>query len=304
MDYEGWDGLSCTRGDMVHNVGVGRCVRHRGAEQCGGPREKNPVADDPELGVHVLRTSARWELATHPLGETTNALHVGHYENHNPGHSPWLHFAKRLKRELGYPIGLVPCAYGGAPLRWWNPEENGALFTNMLEMLADYDIHPRAVLWYQGEAEGYEDSAQTYLERFAAFVRHTRAALGQPELPFLTVQLNRCMEGPSEKLDRQWGMVREAQRQAWHTLEHVTVVPAADLALYDFIHNASEGNLVVGATVRPRRAGRIATGAMWTGWRRSRNPWFRLPRDTVTVRFSRIRNWLNPFGRARGPAAL
>ncbi len=96
----------------------------------------------------------------------------------------------------------------------------------MLEMLADYDIHPRAVLWYQGEAEGYEDSAQTYLERFAAFVRHTRAALGQPELPFLTVQLNRCMEGPSEKLDRQWGMVREAQRQAWHTLEHVTVVPA------------------------------------------------------------------------------
>lgn len=70
----------------------------------------------------------------------------------------------------------------------------------MLEMLADYDIHPKAVLWYQGEAEGYEDSAQTYLERFAAFVRHTRAALGQPELPFLTVQLNRCMEGPSEKL--------------------------------------------------------------------------------------------------------
>ena len=23
MDYEGWDGLSCTRGDMVHHVGVG-----------------------------------------------------------------------------------------------------------------------------------------------------------------------------------------------------------------------------------------------------------------------------------------
>ena len=152
MDYEGWDGLSCTRGDMVHNVGVGDVFVIAGQSNAAG-RAKNPVADDPELGVHVLRTSARWELATHPLGETTNALHVGHYENHNPGHSPWLHFAKRLKRELGYPIGLVPCAYGGAPLRWWNPEENGALFTNMLEMLADYDIHPRAVLWYQGEAE-------------------------------------------------------------------------------------------------------------------------------------------------------
>ena len=138
---------------MVHNVGVGDVFVIAGQSNAAG-RAKNPVADDPELGVHVLRTSARWELATHPLGETTNALHVGHYENHNPGHSPWLHFAKRLKRELGYPIGLVPCAYGGAPLRWWNPEENGALFTNMLEMLADYDIHPRAVLWYQGEEIG------------------------------------------------------------------------------------------------------------------------------------------------------
>ena len=112
----------------------------------------------------------------------------------------------------------------------------------MLDMLAD--IHPRAMLWYQGEAEGYGNSAQTYLARFAAFVRHTRGA-GPANLPFLTVQLNRCMEG-LEALDRQWGMVREAQRQAWHTLEHVAVVPAADLALYDFIHNASEGNLVVG----------------------------------------------------------
>ncbi len=39
MDYEGWDGLSCTRGDMVQQCGRGRCVRHRGAEQCGGPRK-------------------------------------------------------------------------------------------------------------------------------------------------------------------------------------------------------------------------------------------------------------------------
>ena len=94
----------------------------------------------------------------------------------------------------GIPSALFH-ALTAAPLRWWNPEENGALFTNMLEMLADYDIHPRAVLWYQGEAEGYEDSAQTYLERFAAFVRHTRAALGQPELPFLTCLLytSRCV---------------------------------------------------------------------------------------------------------------
>ena len=117
MDYEGWDGLSCTRGDMVHSIGVGDVFVIAGQSNAAG-RAKNPVADDPELGVHVLRSSARWELATHPLGETTQAVHVGHYENHNPGHSPWLHFAKRLKHELAFPMGLVPCAYGGAPLPW------------------------------------------------------------------------------------------------------------------------------------------------------------------------------------------
>lgn len=299
MEYEGWDGLSCTRGDMVHNIGVGDVFVIAGQSNAAG-RAKNPVADDPELGVHVLRPNARWELATHPLGETTGAVHVGNYENHNPGHSPWLHFAKRLKRELGYPIGLVPCAYGGAPLRWWNPEENGALFRNMLEMLADYALRPKAVLWYQGEAEGFENSAETYLARFSAFVHATREALQMPELPFFTVQLNRCMENPGEALDRQWGIVREAQRQARYALAHVAVVPAADLALYDFIHNSAEGNLVVGE--RCARAALALCYGRSIDWEAPEPESARLTApDTVELRLSRVRNWLNPF---EVPAAL
>lgn len=293
MDYEGWDGLSCTRGDMVHHIGVGDVFVIAGQSNAAG-RSKNPVSDEPELGVHVLRTSAVWELAAHPLGETTGAVHVGHFENHNPGHSPWLHFAKRLKKELGYPIGLVPCAYGGAPLRWWNPEENGALLDNMLRMLADYDLHPKAVLWYQGEAEGFENAAETYLERFGAFVKHTREALKQPGLPFITVQLNRCVENPGEALDRQWGMVREAQRQAWHTLTNVWVVPASDMALYDFIHNSSEGNLVIGE--RCARAALCECYGREIDWMAPEpESAVRTAPDTVTLRLSRIRNWLNPF---------
>ena len=132
MEYQGWDGLSSTRGDMIHNIGVGDVFVVAGQSNAAG-RAKNPVEDAPELGVHLLRDSGVWDLATHPLGETTGSVHQGHFENHNPGHTPWLHFAKLLKRELGYPIGIVMSAYGGAPLRWWNPEENGALYFNMLE---------------------------------------------------------------------------------------------------------------------------------------------------------------------------
>ena len=71
----------------------------KGADQCGGSRKK-PVADAPELGVYMLRASARWEFATHPLGEMTNALQVGHYEKHTPGHSPRPHFTDRRAAAL------------------------------------------------------------------------------------------------------------------------------------------------------------------------------------------------------------
>ena len=97
-----------------------------------------------------------------------------------------------------------------------------------------------------GEAEGYEKAADTYLERFARFVRRLREDLGRPDLPVLTAQLNRCMTPCDTDLDRQWGMVRQAQREAARQLENVWVVPAIDLPLYDFIHNSAQGNLVLG----------------------------------------------------------
>ncbi|MEG1752284.1 MAG: sialate O-acetylesterase [Christensenella sp.] len=298
MEYEGWNGLSVTRGDMVHNIGVGDIFVIAGQSNAAG-RAKGPIEDLPELGVHVLRSSGEWELATHPLGETTAAVHIGNFENHNPGHSPWIHFAKRLKHELGYPIGLVPCAYGGAPLRWWNPEENGALFTNMLEMLNDYNIKPKAVLWIQGEAEGYENSANTYLERFTAFVNATREKLSA-ELPFITAQINRCTNSSNEELDRSWGIVREAQRKAMYTIKSLATVPTNDLNLYDFIHNSSEANLVVG-----ERCARAALAIVYgkdIDWQAPEPLKItQTAPDTIVVTFKRIRNWLNPYD---VPAAL
>ena len=293
MEYAGWDGLSCTRGDMVHHIGVGDVYVIAGQSNAAG-RAKAPVEDAPDLNVHVMRSSGQWDLATHPLGETTGAVYTGHYENHNPGHSPWLHFAKRLSRELGYPIGLVPCAYGGAPLRWWNPEENGALLRNMLNMLENGALCPRAVLWVQGEAEGFEDSAETYLYRFGRFAAALRGALSAPQLPFVTVQINRCMTESSEKMDRQWGIVRQAQRQAWHSMENVLLVPSQDVALYDFIHNSAQGNLVIGE--RCARAVLAEYFGKPYDWKAPEiESAVKTAPDTVEIRFSRIRNWVNPY---------
>lgn len=293
MDYEGWDGLSVTRGDMVHHIGIGDIFVIAGQSNAAG-RSKNTVYDSPEPGVHLLRNSGCWDLASHPLNETTNAIYTGHFENHNPGHSPYLHFAKQLKKELGYPIGLVNCAYGGSPLRWWRPEENGTLFDNMMGMLKENNISPRGILWYQGEADAFEKSAETYLERFGGFVGHMRDALGGRQLPVFTVQLNKCTMASDDELDRQWGMLREAQRRAANEIPFVYVVPSADLAVYDFIHNSSESNLVIG-----ERSARAVLSVLY-----SRNYNWKAPEaasakkieaDAVSVEFEGILNWINTF---------
>ncbi|MEN6419603.1 MAG: sialate O-acetylesterase [Clostridiaceae bacterium] len=293
MDYEGWDGLSCTRGDMVHHIGVGDVFVIAGQSNAAG-RAKDPVEDAPEIGVHLLRDSGKWDLAAHPLGETTGSVHLGHFENHNPGHTPWLHFAKILKRALGYPIGLVMCAYGGSPLRWWNPAENGALTKNMLEMLADYDLHPKAMLWYQGEAEGFENSAETYFDRFSAFVASVRSALNQPELPVITFQLNRQFCECGLELDRQWGIVRQAQADAMHRLKNVWTLATQDVAMFDFIHNGASGNLVLG-----ERAAKCALANLYGKQRDWKAPEVTkavlTAPDTVELFFDRIYNWINPF---------
>ncbi len=293
IDYDGWDGLSVTRGDMIHHIGVGDIFVIAGQSNAAG-RSKNPVFDNPELGVHLMRNSGNWDLASHPLNETTNSVYTGHYENHNPGHCPYLHFAKLLKKELGYPIGLINCAYGGSPLRWWNPDENGALFNNMINMLKENNISPKGILWYQGEADAFESTTDTYLERFRNFVMYTRKVLNNQKLPLITVQLNRCTMPSNENMDRQWGMLREAQRRAAHEIPEVYVIPSTDLALYDFIHNSSESNLVIG-----ERSAKSVLSILYSreyNWKAPEavNP-TKLGDDIVSVELSGILNWINTY---------
>ncbi|MDR1060120.1 MAG: sialate O-acetylesterase [Clostridiales bacterium] len=298
MEHDGWDGLSVTRGDMVHHIGVGDVFVVAGQSNACG-RALTPVEDPPELGVHMFRCSGRWDLAAHPLDEATGAVYFGNYSNHNPGHSPFLHMAKRLRRALGCPIGLVMAPYGGSPLSWWNPEENGALTENMLEMLRDARVAPRAMIWYQGEAEGYVDGAEDYLERFSAFVAGARARLGQPDLPVFTVQLNRCLNEVSERLDRAWGMVREAQRAAAARLPGVFVVPANDLPLYDAAHLSPEANMRLGDRLADAMLCELhGRGAPWRAPEADRA--VRLSPCRARLGFSHVQNRLDAFGAPAG----
>lgn len=294
LEQPGADGYSLTRGDIVHHVGVGDLYLVIGQSNAAG-RARDRVADGPQLGVHHYRADGTWGLAAHPLNDMTRAVHVGHFENHNTGHSPALHFAKRIQSATGVPIGIIMGAFGGAPLRWWFDGSGlGPLAENALEMLAAAGGRPRGVVWYQGEADCFELSSGDYAERFGKLVELLRERTGVADLPLYTVQLARCTNPQTDEQDAQWGMLREQQRRAAHRFERVYLVPSGDLPLYDFIHLSSAANLVL--------AERLADVALSEDYGVPRDWAAPEPveatsdgRRTVSLRFAPIRNWINDF---------
>ena len=118
----------------------------------------------------------------------------------------------------------------------------------------------RGILWYQGESDCAPGEAETYGQRFVSAVGAWRKALKNAALPVCTVQLNRFFWPPDEQVDRDWSLVREAQRQAARRLKGVTVSPSLDLPLNDDIHISSSGNKLLAERVAAAAlVGRLVT---------------------------------------------
>jgi sialate O-acetylesterase len=232
------------RGDMRHFIGVGDIWILAGQSNASG-YGRGPYEDPPEIGLHILRQNGIWGLASHPLHDSTDTVFTASRETYNPGHSPFLHFARSLKRDLGYPIALLPAALGGSSLDAWQAD-GGLLFANLKTMVGKAGGKVKGMIWYQGESDAKSGQAEDYLERFLATVAGWRKALEQPNLPILTVQLGRYLSGNSDKADREWSLIREAQRQAANEISDLKVIPALDLGLDDTIHIGTAGNLILG----------------------------------------------------------
>ncbi|MFW6119964.1 MAG: sialate O-acetylesterase [Petrotogales bacterium] len=235
------------RGDMRHHIGVGDIFVIAGQSNSAG-YGKDTVYDPPELGVHILKNNGNWGLASHPLNDTTDTVHEINMETINPGHSPYLNFAKKIKRENNFPVGLLQCSLGGSSLSQWNPGESGELYRNMLEIIMRQGARVRGVLWYQGCSDVVKGLCENYLERFKEFVKALRKDLGNDKLPFFTVQLNRFVAEmePWGMDDECWAIVRNAQRIAVNEIPDVYIIPSIDVPLSDNIHNSSYGNMIIG----------------------------------------------------------
>ena len=199
---------------------------------------KGFLTEEAEKGIHVLRNMEYWDIATQPF----NDLDYSKY-------GMFISFAKKLKKETGRPIGLIPAAMGGAPLSRWLKDENGDLSEKLVNTLKEKGIKPKAVLWYQGCSDVWEDDdPRSYIERFKRFTGFLREDLKCEKLPFFTFQLNRqkFKENDPENGLR-YDCLREAQRLAAKEINNVYVIPSIDsLIMTDFIHNGKASNVMLG----------------------------------------------------------
>lgn len=228
------------RGDLRLHIGVGDVFLIGGQSNSAG-FGKDTAYDPAELGVHLFRNRHTWDIATHPMNESTFGADAKNAEMGVSGNSPYLSFGKNFRKYSHYPVGFIASAMGGMPMKRWIAGE-GKLYLNMLAQVKACGGQIAGVLWYQGCSDTDEKNAPAYKEKYYNMIKAFREDLGYT-VPFFTFQLNRQINGIN---DSGWGQVREAQRMATHELEEVYILPTMDCSLSDGIHNDAHACIRLG----------------------------------------------------------
>lgn len=208
------------------------------------------------------KESAQYKVSPHlgfgitkeELDRSYEQLHAQDAADPVGGVGPGAFFAESLIRLCGVPIGLLPCALSGSPLDMWQKdfcERTGdnfedTLFGDLIDRVELAGGRIAGVLWYQGESDALPGTAETYLQRFEKFVDDVRSSLGDPELPFITVQLANTENIDEWTREDAWNRLRDSQRLAAEVIENVDVVAAADLPRNDHVHLSGKGQRALG----------------------------------------------------------
>ncbi|UZR96280.1 sialate O-acetylesterase [Chondrinema litorale] len=106
-----------------------------------------------------------------------------------------------------------------------------SLFNAMVAPITDYAI--KGIVWYQGESNS--GNPEAYKNLLPAFIKDWRKQWGQPELPFLNVQLPNYMDVDYLPVESNWALMREAQLEATK-LPNTGMVVSIDLGEWNDIH--------------------------------------------------------------------
>jgi sialate O-acetylesterase len=105
------------------------------------------------------------------------------------------------------------------------------LYNAMIAPLVPFGL--KGVIWYQGESNA--ERAYQYRTLFPALIQDWRTQFGQPDLPFLFVQLASFGPQQAQPADYDWAELREAQSMALQ-VPRTGMAVALDLGNPDDIH--------------------------------------------------------------------
>lgn len=144
------------------------------------------------------------------------------------GVGPALSFAtSMLEQKPQITIGLIPCAWGGSPIKVW---QTGATYLQKIHPY-DYAIQRtrlamqkgvlKGILWHQGESDNDSTHAAIYLQKIQQLVTQLRSDLKQPSVPFIAGEI-----GYFNKVD----FINPIIRQIPTVIPHSGVVSAQGLS--------------------------------------------------------------------------
>jgi hypothetical protein len=145
---------------------------------------RGKATDVPALGHPdiLMWRDGQWTVAKEPLHRD---------KPERCGIGLGMSFAVELvsKSDLA-PIGLIPCAVGGSPLKRWMP---GADLYEQAVAQARVGLKQGTLagfLWHQGEHDScFEEMADSYGERLAIMISSLRKELDATEIPFIAGEL-------------------------------------------------------------------------------------------------------------------
>ncbi len=136
--------------------------------------------------IIMLDSQNHWVHATDPV----------HFDKPAAGVGPAISFAKAMVgNNKTLKIGLVPCAWGGSPIKVWEP---GAVYMDTKHPYEDalarikFSMQTgvlKGILWHQGESDNDSARSLVYLKKLKVLVDRFRKDLQMPNLPFVAGEI-------------------------------------------------------------------------------------------------------------------
>lgn len=149
----------------------------------GVPDEESKIISERIL---MLDSQNHWVPAIDPV----------HFDKPSAGVGPAISFANEMLRgNSKVKIGLIPCAWGGSPIKVW---QSGAMYLKTAHPFDDAIARTKSamqqgvlkgIIWHQGESDNDSAHAAVYLDKLQELIIQLRNDLQQPQLPFVAGEI-------------------------------------------------------------------------------------------------------------------